>query len=215
MFRPKFLFLCVFLIVAVSCKKGSSVTRNTLTLQPTDNPNEMDLETLNGQDHTQLTSESIDVDAWTGNGDPWTLRGLFKFDLSTIPSTATIDSAALYLYSDSTPITANLIDANFGTANSFAIQQVTSDWSPSTVTWSNQPSVSTTNSIIIPTTSQSFLDLRTDVTSMITSMVKNNTNYGFLLQLQTEVTYNSRIFVSSHNTKYPDRHPKLVVGYHY
>jgi hypothetical protein len=213
MLRHKLLFLC-FLIITASCKKSSTVTRNTLVLQPTNNPNEISVQSLGGQDHTGLT-ESIDVDAWTGNGDPWILRGLFKFDLSTIPSKATIDSAALYIYSDSTPITANLIDANFGTSNSFTIQQVTSDWSASTVNWTNQPTGSTTNQIVIPQTSESFLDLRVDVTVMIDSMVKNNANYGFLLKLQNEVAYNSRIFVSSYNTTYANRHPKLVVGYHY
>jgi hypothetical protein len=137
-----------------------------------------------------------------------------KFDLSTIPSTATIDSANLYLYSNPQPITGNFVDANFGTDNSFTIQQVSSAWSPSTISWFNQPQTTTTNQIVIPSTAESMLDLNVDVKSMISSMVKNNSNYGFFLKLQNEVTFTCRIFVGSRNTAYPDKHPKLVVVYH-
>lgn len=213
MFRINCLFLFAFLLFATSCKK-SGVSHKTLTLQPVDNPNEFNVTILNGQDASSLTSESIDVDAWTSASNPWFLRGILKFDLSTIPSTATIDSANFYLYSDSTPATGNLVDANYGTSNSFTIQEVSADWSPSTINWSNQPAGETDNQVVIPDTDQSFLDLKVDVTAIIASQVKNNANYGFLLKLQNEVTYNSRIFVSSHNTKYPDRYPKLEVFYH-
>jgi hypothetical protein len=156
----------------------------------------------------------LEADAWTANGDAWTMRGLVKFDLSSIPSTATIKSANLYLYSNPAPTTGNLKDANYG-SNAFYIQQVTSSWTPnnSVTNWSNQPSVATANQILIPTTSQSQLDLNVDVTAQVTSMVNNNANYGFMLKLQNEVTYTSRIFVSSHNQTYPDKHPKLVVIY--
>ena len=214
MSRINYLFLFAFLLFAASCKKNGP-TYKTLTLQPTDNPSEMTVSILNGQDASNYNSVSIDVDAWTSSSDPWTLRGLIQFDLSTIPPNAIIDSANLYLYSDSTPGTGNFIDANFGTSNSFTIQHVTAAWTASSTNWSNQPAADTINEVVVPITAQSFLDLRENVTAMVASMVKNNTNYGFLLKLQTEVTYNSRIFVSSHNTTYPDRHPKLVVGYHY
>lgn len=48
-----------------------------------------------------------------------------------------------------------------------------------------------------------------DVTTMVSRM-QTNGNYGFMMQLQSEQTYNSRIFCSS---KFNDvkKHPKLVV----
>lgn len=44
-------------------------------------------------------------------------------------------------------------------------------------------------------------------------MVKNNANYGFLLKIQNEQIYNSRLFISSHNTVYTSKRPKLVIQY--
>ncbi|OQP57056.1 hypothetical protein A3860_10835 [Niastella vici] len=188
------------------------VTTKTLTLQPNNNPLEYTIATLNGSDASGLTQASLEADAWTSGG-PFTLRGVVKFDLSSIPATATIKSANLYLYSNPAPTTGDQIHANYGTANAMYVQQVTSNWSTSTVSWSNQPTVTTTNQILVPHTNSSTLDLNLDVTAMVGSMVNNNANYGFFLKLQNEVTYNSRIFVASHNATYPDKHPKLVVIY--
>jgi K319L-like, PKD domain len=184
----------------------------TLTLQPSNNPNEYQVTVLNGQDASGFTPE-ISIDAWTSSSQLWILRDFLKFDLSTIPTNANIMSANLYLYSNPKPLTGNLVDANFGTDNSLLLQQVTSNWSTSTINWFNQPAGSTANQIIIPTTTQSTLDLDIDVSSMVSSMISSGSNFGFLLKLQTEAIYNSRIFVSSSNTTYTDKHPKLVVVY--
>jgi hypothetical protein len=136
-----------------------------------------------------------------------------QFDLSNIPANASITSAKLTLFSDHTPLNGNQIDANYGTDNSLLIQQITTPWSTSTVKWNNQPGTTTSNEILIPSTTQPYLDLvDVDVTDMVSSMVKNNANYGFFIRLQNEVIYTSRIFCSS---KYTDatKHPKLVVEY--
>jgi len=184
-----------------------------LTLQPNNNSLEYIVSFLGSADQTGPTNVSIEADAWTTGGQQQVLRGLVKFDLSSIPVTAVIKTANLYLYSNPTPGTGNLVDANYGSANSFIIQQVISNWSASGLSWSNQPSTTTANQVVIGATSQSVLDVNADVTGIIASMVNNNTNYGFLLKLQSETVYNSRIFVSSHNTTYPDKHPKLVITY--
>jgi len=183
---------------------------STLTLYP---PTEYAVGIVNGADATGPTDISVETDGWTINSIPTYVRAVMKFDLSAIPSGATIKSANLYLYSNPTPGTGNFIDANYGSTNSFTIQQITSNWSTSTLGWFNQPAASTTNQVVIPTTSQSQLDLNVDVTPLIASMVNNNANYGFLMRLENEVYYNSRIFVSSHNATYPNKHPKLVVVY--
>jgi hypothetical protein len=185
----------------------------TLTLQPANNPEEFAITVLNGADASGVAGVSIEADAWTSNSQLWILRGLIKFDLSAIPSSAVIKSANLYLYSNPAPSTGNLVNANFGTSNSFVIQQVLENWSPSTVNWFNQPAASGSNQVVIASTTQSQLDLNVDVSALVASMVNNKTNYGFLIKLQNEVTYNSRIFVSSHNATYADKHPKLVIVY--
>ncbi len=190
----------------------NQATNGTLTLQPFNNPTEYTVAVLNGSDASGFTITSLEADAWTSGG-AYNLRGLLKFDLSSIPTNATIKSAQLYLYSNPKPNTGNQIDANFGTANALWLQQVTSSWSTSTVSWFNQPPVSSGTQINIAHTNQTMQDLSIDVTAHVASMVNNNANYGWLLRLQNEVTYNSRIFVSSRNTAYPDKRPKLVVVY--
>ena len=185
----------------------------TITLTPMNNF-DYKISNLNGQDESHNTSPDLVLAAWTRNSLPYTVRSLFKFDLSNIPSTATIVSANLYLYSYPPPLlNGDVNNANSGTNNSFTVQQVTSNWSSTGVTWFNQPAITTSNQVVVPTTNQSSLDLNLDVKNMVSSMVSGNSNYGFLLKLQSETIYTSRIFVSSNNTTYTTKHPKLVVVY--
>lgn len=186
----------------------------TLTLQPANNPNDFLAINHNGVDQSGAGSPDIPVEAWTSGGTPYTVRSLMKFDLSSIPASATIISANLFLYSYPSPtLNGNFTDANFGTGNSFTVQQITSNWTPGSTNWNNLPSVTTTNQIVVPQANTPILDLNLDVKSMVSSMVNSNASYGFYMRLQTETFYNSRIFVSSFNTAYPDKRPKLVVVY--
>ena len=186
----------------------------TLSLQPANNPSEVQIFTYNGQDVGGSGGIDIPVAAWTINSIPITIRELLKFDLSSIPANATIISANLYLYSYPPPtVNGNFVDANYGTNNTLLIQQVTTNWSAATVKWSNQPATATTNQVIAASTTQSQLDLNLDVKNMVVSMVSGNANYGFLLKLQNEAIYTSRIFVSSYNTTHTTKFPKLVVVY--
>lgn len=198
---------------SVAITVTDAVTK-TLSLQPANNPNEFILVDEGGTNYTSVTNVDIPVESWTRNGKNFTVRGLFKFDLSSISSSAQIQSANLYLYSyPNPPSNGNLTDANFGTANGMYVQQVATNWSPGTVTWANQPSGLTANQVSVAHTAQSNLDVNIDVTNMVASMVSGNANYGFLVKLQNEVNYNSRIFVASHNPTYTTKYPKLVVVY--
>jgi hypothetical protein len=192
----------------------SPAPQQTVTLAPSNNLFDYKLQNWNGQDESQNNSPDIAIHTWTKNGLPYKARGLLKFDLSSIPANASIISANLYLFSYPPPtLNGNLVDANSGTDNSFVVQKVTSDWASPGTTWFNQPASTTTNQVIIPSTSQQQLDLNLDVKNIVSSMVAENNNYGFLLKLQNEVAYTCRIFVSSHNTTYPDKRPKLVIVY--
>jgi hypothetical protein len=214
MLRKNYLFLFMFLLLAAACKKHS-VSYKTLTLQPTDNPTEVHIYGNNtGNEGSTVLSPEIDGAAWTQNGDTVGVRAALQFDLSSIPGSAVIDSSRLTLYSNPTPINGNMVDANYGTDNTLLIEQITTAWNASLVRWTNQPTATSTDEVVIPSTTQNFLDLpNIDVTSMVSNMVKNNANYGFLIRLQTETAYNSRIFCSS---KYSDttKHPKIAVWYH-
>jgi hypothetical protein len=213
MLRNTSFFLFAFLLFATSCKK-SSITSKTLTLQPQSNPTEMNLVIIGGQDESGTTGQDLPIEAWTNQSALEYVRVLIQFDLSSIPSNATIKSATLSLYSDTLLTNGNFIDANFGSNNSLWLEQVTSNWSTSTANWTNQPTASSTNPISIPSTSSTSLDITVDVTSMVASMVKSSANYGFFIKLQNEIAYTCRIFASS-NSPYPAKHPKLVVDYQY
>jgi hypothetical protein len=166
------------------------------------------------QDYTQVGLQDIVIEAWTHGGVNYDVRSLLKFNLSTIPANAKIISATLSLYSYPTPtLNGNLIDANHGANNSFTVQQVTSQWTFPGVTWYNQPGTTTTNQVVVPATAQSNLDLNLDVTNMVSLMVNNSANNGFLLKLQNEVQLNCRIFVSGSNAAHASKKPKLVVVY--
>jgi hypothetical protein len=186
----------------------------TFTTQPANNPNEIIVLYNNGASQGGGNRPDLPIEAWTSSGNPFTVRGFIKFDLSSIPSNATIISANLYLYSYPSPtLNGNFTDANFGSSNSMLVQQVTSSWDPASTTWNNQPSATTTNQVVVSHTNQSVLDLNLDVTAIVSSMVNGNSNYGFFLKIQNEVIYNSRIFVGSSNTTYTTKYPKLVVVY--
>jgi hypothetical protein len=182
---------------------------DTLSLQPSNNPNEIMLLNNNGLDNSS-TNVEWPVEAWT-NGGSFTIREIFKFDLSTIPTSAKIISANLQIYSDTLPTNGNLIDANFGASNSLLLEEVSQSWDPATVGWFNQPTISSNYIDTIPATTTNFLNLNIDVSKMVGDMVKNS-NYGFLLRMQNETIYNSRIFCSS---SYADakRHPMLTIYY--
>jgi hypothetical protein len=164
-------------------------------------------------DQADPNAPEFAASAWTINGDLAYYRGLIKFDLSSIPATATIISAKLSLYSTPNPLNGNHVDANFGPNNSMYIERISTNWSSATAKWSNLPATTTNDRISIPHTTSKFLDLiDIDIKPMISGMISSNSNYGFMLRLQNDVAYNSRIFSTSKHAQAAKR-PKLIVVY--
>lgn len=188
----------------------------TLSLQPMNNPNESNITSLAPTDIANSNYSELPVQAWT-NGNNFAGRVTYKFDLSSLPVNASIVSAKLTLYSNPTPINGNQgaggnQNPNYGINNSMYIQRIVANWSPSTLTWNNQPAIETTGQVAVIHTNTGILDLvDMDVTTMVVRMQTVN-NYGFKLNLQNETPYNIRNFCSS---KYSDsnKHPKLVITY--
>jgi hypothetical protein len=180
----------------------------TLILQPANNTELLLVRSTT--DFSDPSNPELIAEAWTSGGNPFNIRSLFKFNLSSIPTGATILNAKLSLYSDRNPTNGNLVDANFGTNNSMYIQRVTSIWDNSTL-FQNTPSIDPSTQVLIPQSTSSVQDLiDIDVTSLVNPML--STNYGFLIRLKNEVIYNSRIFVSSRHSD-ASKHPKLVITY--
>jgi hypothetical protein len=189
---------------------------HTLSLQPANNPGEFQVSYATVVDSSRVPYSEIQATNLLNskNGYLTHIRGLIKFDLSTIPANAKILSANLYLYSHPAPVTGNQVDANFGPGNTMFVQQIKTNWSPATTHWYAQPQYTTENQVTVPHSNQSTQDMNIDVKNMVASMVSNNASYGFVIRLQNEgYETNGRIFVSSYNAAYPAKHPKLVVVY--
>lgn len=137
-------------------------------------------------------------------------RALIHFDLSTIPSNATITSAQLNLYALGQNGTLN---GHTGSANQSYLQRVTQSWTATTVTWNNQPSTTTSNQVTLPGTTQPLLDYTNiNVTQMVQDMMATS-NHGFMLRLVSETSTNALIFASL-NAGMPAKYPTLEVTYY-
>ena len=185
----------------------------TLTLQPGNNTNEATLSWTNSGTITgsNFNLQELLAMAWTTGGELLVGRGLFKFDMSAIPTNATIVSAKLSLYSTPNPLNGNQVDANYGNNNAMFIERVTSTWN-STLNWPNQPFGDNATQVSIPQTNLSTFDLiDVDVTNLVTPMI-SGVNNGFKIRLQNEAYYNLRNFCSSKHAVTGKR-PKLVITY--
>jgi gliding motility-associated-like protein len=202
----------LYLILIISISFNLYAQTTILTLRPN---------ALNGKDalidnRTPVTNTNFgnDVDlaswAWTLGGAPTIARSLIQFDLSLVPSNATINSVKLSLFCNTTSSVTQLQAG----ANASYLKRITSSWNENTVTWSNQPTTTNSNQITLAeSTSQKQDYLNTDVTNLVIDMINNPSNsFGFMLQLQTESTYRTMLFSSS---DHPDstKWPMLVITY--
>jgi hypothetical protein len=156
-------------------------------------------------------SPELLAETWTINGIEVFGRSYFEFNMTSIPAGTVIKSATLMLFSDTLPENGDLIHANYGVTNDFWVERVAGAWSPTFTNFNNQPALDSAGAVHVPQTNQAFLNLSLDVTTMVNNMVANGNN-GFVMRLNTEQEYNSRIFCSS-NYSDSTRHPYLVVNY--
>lgn len=158
------------------------------------------------------TDPDLSAIAWTNGGNASNSRGLFDFDLSAIPENATIVDAKLFLYHN--PTSGNGGHSSQSGSNACVIQRVTQNWSEDAVTWSTQPTTTSTNEVLLaPSTGASDDYLNIDVKNMVTDMKNNPTqSFGMMLKLQDENFFRKLVFASSDHVD-STRHPKLEVTY--
>ena len=156
------------------------------------------------------TSSAIEVGGYSS-----VYRGLLKFDLSSIPTNATVTSAKLYL-----TITSDY--ATYG--RDFCVYRLKQSWSESSVNWSSPWSsggasgasdVEATDIGCVSLSASESVGTQKEwtlSTSDVQEMVDGTwTNYGFLIRANTE-NYDRYAFASSSYTTASYR-PKLIIEY--
>lgn len=155
--------------------------------------------------------------AWTFSGSVGYLRSLIDFtDLQSIPQGTTVAYAYLSLYG--VPSSAAISLGSYG-SNACYVQRVTSSWDESTVTWNNQPTITTASQVTLPGSggvqwNYNVIDL--NITTLLQDIINlpPAQRYGFCIRLQTESYYSSMLFASSDNAD-ATKHPKLRIGLNY
>jgi hypothetical protein len=152
------------------------------------------------------------ANAWTNGGNPLTERSLMQFDFSFIPNNATLDSALLSLYGHVSIDNTQNSSPLSGT-NASILERATAAWNPNTVTWNNQPTTTSINSVgLAQSTSSTENYLNIDLKPMVADMITFGNN-GFLMRLDNEVYYTCLLFATTANTD-STVFPRMKVCYH-
>lgn len=162
--------------------------------------------------NTNLGSQTqLYLESWTYDGYQGTYRSFLQFGLSQLHSESIIDSAILELYF------VDKADRTHEGDNAFYIDRVTLPWEESTVTWTNQPSVSNETGlkdrILVNESIDKEQDYRIDLTDMVRFWHEHPlTNFGMCLSLKNESFYR-RVIVGSSDSDTEDNRPKLTIYY--
>jgi hypothetical protein len=147
-----------------------------------------------------IGKDNFNCFAWTDNthGSPnYNSRTIFKFDLASIPVGATINSAKLFLYPDTTIPSFAPHKPTYGTANDAFIERNTVSGDTNTIAWTNHPTTDTINRVTLPRSLSDKQSYILDMTAMVQDWVINPiSNYGGTLRLQVEDYYNTLFFNS-------------------
>lgn len=203
----------IIFLICILCAFGNSVAQ-VLTFQSKPGPS--------GGEDAFLASISPSVNygshpefagtGWTCLGVQCTGRGLLRFNLSSIPQNAIIQSAELNLYACSNPVNGNG-QPMFG-LNSAHLYRVTSPWIEDSVNFNNQPTFTVQDAVFLPTSISAFQNyLSVNIYNIVQQLVSNpSANYGFLLKLANEAPYSSMIFASSDFSD-PLLWPEIIINY--
>lgn len=205
--------LYTILLSTLLLTQVNAQTSQSLTLQPLGNQGYEAMICFPYAGSPTANPASIVSAAWTGNSLQGGWRTLLKFDLSSIPATATLDSAFLSFYADNASTWGIRAYPTYGTLNTSHLHRITAPWSKTNVTWINQPAFSTSNSVLMAQstgTSQDYLNI--NVGQLVKDQIQFG-NHGFMFKMDQEnVTYNSMIFHSSQSI-HDGKQPKLVIYY--
>lgn len=158
------------------------------------------------------TYHKFSAAAWTNQGANSDTKSVIEFDLSAIPTGATILSAELSLFFN--PDDASGPHSSLTNSNASYLRRITTPWDESTVTWDTQPSITTVNQVTLPESTsptQHYSDI--DVSNLVQDIINDPANsFGFMLESISDQEYHGLYFASSDHAV-AALHPKLVVTY--
>jgi hypothetical protein len=97
-------------------------------------------------------------------------RSFVRFDLSTIPATARVQSATLQLTMSSAP----------ATTRTYEVDQVDASWGETTITWSNMPSAAAAATATVASGTSNNVNLTWSVTPDVAEFVASSAvNFGW------------------------------------
>ena len=165
--------------------------------------------------HSNNFGNHIDLPAiaWTNGSVPTDARGLIYFDISNIPAGSEIIDARLSLFSYNSP--ANGSHSTLSGSNESILKRITANWDEFQVTWDNQPTTSTQNSVILPASTNAIQHYpNIDVSDMVQDMVDNPTSsFGFQLSIIAEQQYYRRLIFASTDNPDSTLFPKLEINF--
>ena len=155
---------------------------------------------------------------WTFKGPSALISSVLKFDLSGIPTNATIISATLLLKEYCNPSMGGTnLYSDSDNPNDLTIERITGAWTEGAATCNVRPTTTTSGSITLPSVQGSWTagsdNPAIPVGAMVTAMLQNN--QGFLIRLtdpNVNKQYRARSFGSFNNSN-PALRPVLLVVY--
>ncbi len=155
---------------------------------------------------------------WTSMGDNYIWRQYLKFDLTSIPSSAIIDSAFISLFADTLSTSGYTGSPTYGSGNESKIYRLTQSWDTTSLVWSNQPTYTTTDFVTLSqsiSTRQDYINV--NITNIVRGMASADGNFGIMMKHKTEgVSYNSMIFYSpSYYNIDSTKVPTIYIKYHF
>ncbi|WP_018344971.1 DNRLRE domain-containing protein [Cytophaga aurantiaca] len=161
-------------------------------------------------------AEDIHLYAWTQNDILNINRVTLDFNTSNISQNVKIKSAYLNLYFNPTSKYDKVLpgDGNSGNVG-FMIEQITSEWNETTVTWKTQPEATAVDRVLVEKKTDAKANyLKLDVTKLVQNMINKPTDerFGFLLKLAKEEPYNVYFFASGNHPEVSIR-PSLQITY--
>lgn len=148
-----------------------------------------------GPDTNLGSQDVLRVSNATGSGSFGECHAYLMFDLSSVPSSATIDSATLSLYaSSSTTMATETIEVHYVSDNS---------WTETTITWNNAPAYAATPtaSVEVTTASQTYSWTITD--DVKTALGSADKKLSLALVTPTTTVSGDVLFQSKENTNMP------------